>query len=205
MDKEKINKLMSALEKNKISAVFVETADDAKAYVLKSIPQNTSVGIGGSMTVYNMNLHHEISDKGNPVHWHWLETTPEKRAEAIEKANRADVYLTSTNAITMQGEIVNIDGNGNRVTAMIHGPKKVMILCGINKITDNLITAVDRVKNQACPPNAKRLNRKTPCAVTGDCSDCRSEDRMCSVTTIIHQKPGLIDMEVVLIGENLGY
>ena len=205
MNRESIEKTLNSLQKNRINAVYYDTADEAKEYILKSVTKEQSIGIGGSITIQDMNLHQSLMEQGNKVSWHWLETTPEGKKAALEKAGKADVYLTSANAITLTGEIINVDGVGNRVASMIYGPKKVIILCGINKICNDMVDALDRLRKQASPPNAQRLNRKTPCAVTGECTDCDSPERICNVTTIIHKKPMQTEMEVVLIGESLGY
>lgn len=205
MNRESIEKTLKSLQKNRINAVYYDTADEAKEYILKSVTKEQSIGIGGSITIQDMNLHQSLMEQGNKVSWHWLETTPEGKKAALEKAGKADVYLTSANAITLTGEIINVDGVGNRVASMIYGPKKVIILCGINKICNDMVDALDRLRKQASPPNAQRLNRKTPCAVTGECTDCDSPERICNVTTIIHKKPMQTEMEVVLIGESLGY
>ncbi|KXG74219.1 lactate utilization protein [Thermotalea metallivorans] len=206
MHKEKIDDLVANLQRNGIEAKYFSTTEEAKKYIVERIGSGKDIGIGGSMTVYDMKLHEALRDSGNNVYWHWLCNTPEERQKAIEKANKADVYLTSTNALTLQGEIVNVDGNGNRVAAMIYGPKKVMVVVGMNKICNDTIEAMDRLRKEASPPNAKRLNRKTPCVSIGECGDCNSPERICNVTTIIHKKPGAIgEMEVVVIGEKLGY
>jgi hypothetical protein len=204
--REKIDQVMGNLQHNGIKASFFDTTAEAKNYILEKIGNGQEVGFGGSTTIMAMKLHESIKNAGNQVHWHWLVGTPEERTEAVNKANKADVYLTSANAITLQGEIINVDGNGNRVSAMIYGPKKVMIIGGINKICNDCFEAMDRLRKDASPPNARRLNRKTPCVTSGECRDCNSPERICNVTTIIHKKPGCIEeMEVVIIGEALGY
>ncbi|SNS36963.1 Uncharacterised ACR, YkgG family COG1556 [Anaerovirgula multivorans] len=199
-----VKELIRNLEKRKINAKFFNTKEEAKTEILKELETHTNIGIGGSMTIMEMNLHEELMKKGKNVHWHWL-VEPEKRNEVRQLASNADVYLTSTNALTESGELVNIDGMGNRVSAMYYGPKKVVVVCGINKICSDLISAMDRIKAEACPPNAKRLGLKTPCALTGNCNNCLSEDRMCNVTVIINHKPMTIDLNVYIIGESLGF
>lgn len=199
-----VKELIRNLEKRKINAKFFNTKEEAKTEILKELETHTNIGIGGSMTIMEMNLHEELMKKGKNVHWHWL-VEPEKRNEVRQLASNADVYLTSTNALTESGELVNIDGMGNRVSAMYYGPKKVIVVCGINKICSDLISAMDRIKTEACPPNAKRLGLKTPCALTENCNNCLSEDRMCNVTVIINHKPMTIDLNVYIIGESLGF
>ncbi|MDD4797506.1 MAG: lactate utilization protein, partial [Eubacteriales bacterium] len=164
------------------------TADDAKQAALAHITPGASVGIGGSMTVKQMDLHTALADRGCAIHWHWL-APPEQRAGVYEAARDADYYISSSNAITAAGELVNIDGTGNRVAAQFYGPKNVLILCGRNKLCGTLADALARIKREACPPNARRLGLKTPCALTGRCTDCASPSRICNVTTILSRPP----------------
>ena len=117
-----------------------------------------------------------------------------------------DWYLCSTNAITMNAKLINIDGNGNRVAAMFGGPKKVVLVVGKNKLAADLESGMARVKAVACSKNAQRFGLDTPCAITGKCVDCHHAQRICSVTTIIEQKPRLLDeLHIVLVDEELGY
>lgn len=201
---ENVQKTIEALKKNGIKAEFFSDSDSAMKYLLENIDSGAKVGIGGSMTVKSLGIPEKLMERGNKVYFHWLESTPEGMDAARTNASHADVYLTSTNALTEAGQLVNIDAVGNRVTAMIFGPKKVFILCGINKLTKNLDAAMQRIKDNTYK-NARRLKLNTPCAVTGKCNDCNSSQRMCNVTTIIDRKPGKTDMEVILVGEELGY
>ena len=205
MNKELAGKVIASLKSNNIGGRYFDTVEESKKYLIETIGVDKAIGFGGSITLYNMNIHEDLKKNGNRIFWHWLEESPENKKMALEQSTKTDVYLTSTNAITLQGEIVNVDGNGNRVATMIYGPKRAIIVCGVNKISNDLIDALDRLRKQAAPPNSKRLNRKTPCTMTGECADCNSPERICNVTTIIHKKPGLIEMEVVLIGEEIGY
>ncbi|MCQ1531009.1 lactate utilization protein [Lutispora saccharofermentans] len=203
MDK-RIEDTIKALNKNNFKARFFEDSDTAVKTLLEDIKETDSIGIGGSMTITELGLPKLLIERGNKVFFHWLETTPESMDNARVNASRADVYLTSTNAFTERGHLVNIDGVGNRVTSMIFGPKKVYIICGINKLTENLDKAIERIKENAYK-NARRLNLKTPCAITGKCNDCDSPQRMCSVTTILEKKPSKIDIEIIIINKSLGY
>jgi hypothetical protein len=115
------------------------------------------------------------------------------------------VFITSTNAVTETGELVNIDGTGQRVAAMIFGPGRVVVVAGVNKITGDLEEGLWRASNVAAPMNARRLHPKTPCAETGECSDCVAPGRICGITTIIHRRPSKTPFTVVLVGEKLGY
>jgi NAD-dependent dihydropyrimidine dehydrogenase PreA subunit len=173
-------------------------------YLLENISKDAKVGFGGSVTVKSLNVPEKLIERGNEVLFHWLESTPEGMDNARKNAEQADIYISSTNALTEEGQLVNIDGVGNRVASMIFGPKKVFILCGINKITKDLDAAMQRIKDNAYK-NARRLKLNTPCAVNEKCIDCRSPQRMCKVTTIINRKPTLTDLEVILIGEELGF
>lgn len=201
---QRIEKVLKNLGKRNISAKFFETKEETREAILKEIKQEMSVGIGGSMSVKELNLYEDLIKAGNQVHWHWL-SEPSKMSETRRIAATSDIYLTGTNAITEDGELINIDGVGNRVASMFYGPQKVIVICGINKICSDLISAIDRIKNEACSKNANRLNLKTPCAVTGQCTDCQSPERMCNITTIISGRPMEIDLQVYIVGEKLGF
>lgn len=201
---ESVKKTIESLEKNGFKAAYFDDSDSAVKYLMENINNGATVGIGGSMTVKSLEIPEKLIERGNTVYFHWLESTPEGMDKARENAAKADVYLASTNALTEEGQLVNIDGCGNRVASMIFGPKKVYILCGVNKITKNLDAALQRIKDNAYK-NARRLKLDTPCAFTEKCADCRSPKRMCSVTTIIERRPYKTAFEVILIGQELGY
>jgi L-lactate utilization protein LutB len=196
-----------ALKKNGFEVLYADNAKEALDKVMSLIPKEAKVGIGGSVTVRDIGLVEAIEKQGNTIFMDWgkpleLKEKLKKRRDALT----SDVYLTSSNAITLQGQLVNIDGTGNRVSAMIFGPKKVIIIAGANKLVDTLDEAFARIRNIAGPLNGQRLNLKTPCAMTGKCTiDCDSLDRMCKVTVILEKKPNLSDITIVLVGENLGY
>lgn len=200
---EPAKRALEALEKNGMKAVYFEDSDSAVSYLMENINKDAKVGIGGSMTVKSLGIPEKLIERGNKVFFHWLESTPEGMDEARKNASQADVYLSSTNALTEEGQLVNTDKHGNRVAAMIHGPKKVYIICGENKIAKNLDAALQRIKENAYK-NARRLKLNTPCAVSEKCSDCRSPQRMCGVTTIINRKTAT-DLEVIILGQELGY
>lgn len=199
-----VSNTIEALRKNNFDVEYFESSKAAIAAILKEIDIEESVGIGGSMTIKSIELDKLLKERGNIVHWHWLESTPEGMNSARENAAKADVYLTSTNALTQDGKLINIDGTGNRVAAMIYGPKRTIIICGINKIVENLDAAFERIEKNTYK-NARRLNLKTPCAVNENCIDCNSPQRMCNVTTIINKKPGKRPIKVIIINEELGY
>ncbi len=201
---ESVERALKALEKNGMKTKYFEDSVSAVGYLLDNIKPEASVGIGGSMTVKSMGIPEKLLERGNKVFFHWLESTPEGQDKARDNARSADVYLSSTNALTEKGQLVNIDGTGNRVSTMIFGPKKVYIICGTNKLASNLDTAMDRIKANTYK-NARRLKLETPCAHTEKCNDCSSPQRMCNITTIIEKRPSKTDIEVIIIGEELGY
>ena len=149
------------------------------------------------MTLQEMGFPDAFSNS-TAVHWHWV-----RKGEYFQKP---DIYLSSANALSENGEIVNIDGTGNRVSATLFGPKRCIFVCGINKLCPDLESAVERARHVAAPLNAKRLGVQTPCAVDGKCHDCKSPARICRAMTI-HMGPplGMERCEIVLIGEPLGY
>lgn len=199
-----INNIISNLKKRRIEALYFENKESVISQILSEINYHETIAIGGSVTIDSLGLYDTLKEKGNNVLWHW-KVPKEDRMELLKKAIFSDFYLTSCNALIEDGRIVNIDGTGNRVAAMFFGPKKVRIIVGINKIAKDYDSAIERIKTVACPKNARRLDRKTPCASQDKCFDCKGEDRMCMVTTIIESKPPTIDFKVYIVGEELGY
>jgi len=188
--------------KNYVVKTF-ENSKDAVAYLQKEIV-NTTVGIGGSVTVDEIGLFDAIKDN-NKVFWHWKDKSTLSWQETLSEAASAEVYITSANGVSETGEIINIDGTGNRVAATMFGHKKVYIIIGKNKIAKNYDEALFRARNIAAPLNAKRLNKETPCVKLGKCIDCNSPQRICRGLFVLWLKPTSYDCEVILINENLGY
>jgi L-lactate utilization protein LutB len=199
--KMNLDKLFSALERGGIAAKYFENKEQARDDIAARIT-GKKVVFGGSVTLKEMELYEALS-KNNEVLWHWM--TPELDRKSITYA--AEVYMCSANGIAETGEIVNIDGYGNRLVGSFFTPHSSYFIVGINKIKPDLASAMDYAKNVASPLNAQRLNAKTPCAEKADkCYDCNSPGRICRVTSIISQKPMAVQhMEVIVIGENLGY
>ena len=162
----------------------------------------TSIGIGGSVTIDTLGVYDRLCGS-NEVFWHWKNHAPETR----ERAGKAETYLCSANGVSENGEIVNIDGFGNRVAGTIYGPERVFLVVGKNKIAPDLNGAIDRACNIAAPLNARRLNRHTPCAVGEPrCRDCRSPEKICGVMTVFFMPPTSIkEFHVILVDEDLGY
>ena len=199
---EKLLELEKVLLKKGYRAACYETQAQAREAVLSEIKEGESVGIGGSVTIRDLDLLDALTKNKNAYYWHWL---PEADYNTRKNATEADVYLCSTNAITEKGELVNIDGNGNRVAGMFYGPGRNIIVVGKNKIAADYEAAIKRIKDIACPKNAVRLKLNTPCALTGKCADCSSPQRFCNVTSIISYPPGKRDMLIILVNEELGY
>ncbi|MCJ7656609.1 MAG: lactate utilization protein [Candidatus Atribacteria bacterium] len=197
---------LTALKANGFEVLYADNSKEALDKVMSLIPKEAKVGVGGSVTVRDIGLVEAIERQGNTIFMDWEKPIELKEKIKVRKeALTSDIYLTSSNAITFQGQLVNIDGTGNRVSAMIFGPKKVIIVAGVNKLVDTLDEALARTKNITSPLIGKRLNLKAPCVLTGKCTDCNSPDRMCRVTVILEKKPRLSDITIVLVGENLGY
>lgn len=182
----------------------VFTTKEEAADYLTQVIKGKSVGFGGSMTLETMGLYEKLKP-ANELFWHWRQDMPAD--EAKTKAYLADIYITSLNGVAETGELVNIDGSGNRVAATLTKHEKVYFVIGENKLAPDLHAAIDRARNIASPLNAKRLHCKTPCAVKADhCYDCRSPERICRSLNIIWEKPMQVGAcELVLIRESLGY
>ena len=191
-------KVEQALRQRGYTVRVFETGGAAADY-LNSAIDSVSVGIGGSVTVQQLGLYDRLAEH-NRVYWHW-QGGPEQRAKAAE----ADVYLTSANGLAETGEILNIDGAGNRVASTLYGHKKVYFVIGASKLAPTRDEALWRARNIAAPRNAQRLGKKTPCAVKGDkCYDCKSPDRICRGLVELWGPMMGMETEVILIGEDLG-
>ena len=196
-------KLKETLEKNGFTVSVFADGKAAAEYLNREI-DGVTVGCGGSMTLTEMGVQKSLAEH-NTLYAHGI--TPGDPWEIMAKAATAEVYVLSANAIAEDtGEILNIDGNGNRVSASLFGHRKVSIVAGKNKVSPDYDSALWRLRNVVAPKNAQRLGRKTPCAVKGDkCYDCHSPDRICRGLVVLYQKMRPMDMEVVLIDQELGY
>lgn len=200
-----VSSAAQALTRNGFEVYTAATAQQARELVLSLIQPGQSVGLGGSMTIRELGVIEALKERGHVVSGHWL--TPEERVKACEDARLSDVYLASSNAVTLDGQLVNIDGSCNRVGAMAYAPGTLLLVVGQNKLVDGGIqAAVARIKACACPPNARRLGLNTPCAQTGHCnvSEC-GDDCMCHVTSIMSRPPRGRKVVIVLVEESLGY
>lgn len=196
--------LQKQLEKLHYTVKIFENKEDATDYLADSLHGKT-IGMGGSVTIGQMGLYEKLKAQNN-VLWH-LQTEEGANIMQVRKdATRAEIYISSVNALSKNGEIVNIDNTGNRVAAATFGCEKVYFVVGQNKIAPDLEQAIFRARNIASPLNAQRLGLKTPCAIKGDkCYDCDSEQRICRNLSIFWKKPTGCDYEIILIKENLGY
>lgn len=205
---ERIRRTMEALKKNRIQAVYAPTCMEAVREVEALMKEGDTISCGGSVTLAESGVR-ELMKSGR---YNFLDRENMPPQEAYLKTFSADVFLTSANAITENGELYNVDGNGNRVAALIYGPKRVIVVAGCNKIVSDLEEAIARVKSMAAPANGKRLDTHTPCALTGRCAacdggmtaGCSSENRMCCQYVVTgYQRSDRI--KVVLVGEDIGY
>jgi L-lactate utilization protein LutB len=205
-----VNETLKALRRNKFEAVYVRSREEALQSILQRIPSQATVGAGDSLTLKQIGVFEELEKKGFTLFWPFGENVAKgERRSVARKALLADIFLSGSNALTMDGKIVNIDTSGNRVAGMIFGPKKAIIVVGVNKIVKNVEEALERIRKVAAPLNAKRIREERnwellPCVKTGECVDCNAENRICNVTTIIEKKPRAIDLTVIIVREKLG-
>ena len=186
-----LDRTVEGLKRRGFEVESVATKAEALACVLKEAGSAKSVGWGGSESLKEIGVRDALAAAGKEIRDHQLVM---------------DLFLLSANAITSDGVIVNIDGTGNRVAASIYGPKRVVYVIGRNKIVNGgLLEAIARAKRCACPPNCRRLGRRTPCAESGVCADCASPDRICKVTAFFDRAPSHTPTKVVLVDEDLGY
>jgi NAD-dependent dihydropyrimidine dehydrogenase PreA subunit len=198
------SKLKQHLEEKGYYVSVFDSKEEAAMYLGMQMEDKT-IGFGGSVTIRQMNLFEILSAK-NTVYWHDEKPSDMTVKETRTVAARAEIYISSVNGISEQGEIVNIDNTGNRVAGITYGPEKVYLLVGINKVSKDLESAIYRARNVAAPLNAQRLKRKTPCAIAGDkCYNCNSPERICRTLSVFWDKPTGAEYEVILIGEELGY
>lgn len=214
--KNRVEATLKSLKRNNMEAYFVENAEQARDLVKTLIKQGDTVSCGGSVTLKQTGIYDIISSEN----YNFLDRSACKSAEEVEevyrKTFRADAFFTSANAVTEQGELYNVDGNSNRVAAILYGPKSVVCVCGVNKIVKDIDEAILRVKTKAAPPNTVRLGIDTPCARTGECvslkkddpkmcEGCHGDGRICCNYVVCAQQRHVNRIKVVIIGEEYGY
>ena len=197
--------IIKNLEKRHMKGFYCASKAEALKLVLSLIPEKSSIAWGGSESIKEIGLIDALYTANTYTLYDRAKVSPDQVDYTLRQAYFADFYLMSSNAITLDGELVNIDGTGNRVSALTFGPKEVIMVVGMNKVTKTLEAAIDRIQNIASPQNALRLNRKTPCGITGVCGNCLSPDCMCMHTVITRNSRVDGRIKVILVGENLGY
>ncbi len=203
---ERAKKTIEKLEAHEFKTLYVKTKEEATKEIWKYVTPNTRVGAGGSVTVRELGILDKLKANGNIVYDVWNAALSQGESFQIRKSQMtSDLFLSSVNAVTMNGELVHIDGMGNRVNAMNFGPGEVILIVGYNKIVGDIQDAIKRIKNMAAPMNARRLNLDVPCAKLGKCVDCNSPGRMCRIVVIHEWKPTGTDILVILVREELGY
>lgn len=198
--------VVEALKESGFNAVYVPTSTEAADMLLSFVSPGSSVGFGGSMTIKSMGIQERVAAKGGIVLDHGDPSlTPEEKLEILRKELTCDLFVSSSNAVTLEGDIVNVDGNGNRVAALSFGPSKTVVVVGVNKIVRDMNEALARIELYASPMNNKRLNKPNPCVKAGVCVDCQGDTRICRVYQVLHRKPSLSDFTVIIVGETLGF
>ena len=197
--------IIHKLEARKMEGYYCPDKESAKAKVLELIgPNKKVVTYGGSMSLDEIRVKEAVEEAGHDLLRREKYVTPEEKRECFAKQTLADVFMMSTNAITLDGELVNIDGSGNRVACLSFGPNEVIVAAGMNKVVSNVEEGIARSRNFAAPPNTVRLGCDTPCAKIGQCGNCLNDTICCQiVVTRASRVPGRI--KVILVGEELGY
>lgn len=192
------------LKSHGFRADYLSSRQQASEWILKEAQDASFVGVGGSVTLRELGVLETLEQQGKTLFDHWKAADTQESLRMRRTQLTCDLFLSGANAITESGEIVNMDGAGNRIAAMTFGPQKVIIVAGINKVVADIHQAYRRIREVAAPLNAYRLGLKTPCAKTGQCTDCDSPQRICNASLVLHRKPPLTDIAVILVGESLG-
>lgn len=197
--------LVKNLKKRHFDAVYCDTKEDALRQALAWIPEGSTVGWGGATSAQQIGLMAAL----NAGNYQTLDRdkceTAEEREKVAKECLTANVFITGANALSMNGEMVNIDGNGNRVAAVIYGPDSVVVIAGMNKVTDDLESAITRARTVAAPINQQRFGLKNPCTVTGTCADCKSETCICNHIVVTRHCRPVGRIKFILVGEELGF
>ena len=195
-------KVIKGLASRNMTGYYAATKEEALQKALELIPKGSSIAMGGAMSAHEIGLVDAL--KAGDYNFIDRDQAEDKRA-AMLKSYDADIFLSSTNAMTEDGELVNIDGNSNRVSMIAQGPKKVVFIVGMNKVCNDLDAAMKRARNVAAPINAQRFGLDTPCAKTGACMNCKSPDTICCQFLITRYSRHEGRIHVILVGENLGF
>lgn len=197
--------VIEVLKKNRMQGIYLADAAQVAPTVLSLIPQGASVAMGGSMTMVETGVVEALRqgplrliDRYEPG------ISPAETMARLKQGLGADVFVSGVNAVTEEGELVFVDATCNRVAPILFGPDKVILIAGCNKIVPNLAYAQERIRHFVAPTNARRIGRKTPCAISGHCEDCSSPERICNATVVIHKQAKAERLHVLLVGESLG-
>lgn len=196
--------LVKNLKSRHFDAYYCENKEEALAKALELIPEGATVSWGGAMSAQQIGLTDAVNNGPYSTIDRAKCQTPEQMEQAMKDAMFCDVYLTGANGLSLDGQMVNIDGTGNRVAATIYGPKSVLVIAGMNKVTDDLESAVKRARTVAAPMNQMRFLRDNPCTVTGTCADCKSESCICNQIVITRHCRPAGRIKFILVGEDLG-
>lgn len=198
--------IIQNLKKRRMEGYYCPTREDAVKLAMSLTAAGTTVSFGGSMTLSETGILDALKNRTDiRLIDRSLAHSPQEVKQAYRDSFSADTYFMSTNAITLDGHLVNVDGNGNRAAALIYGPDQVIVVAGMNKVASTVDDAIRRVRNLASPPNCVRLNKNTPCAATGTCAQCLGDDCICS-QTVITRRSGIVGrIKVLFVGEELGY
>ena len=197
--------IIKNLEKRNMEGFYFDTAVECTRAILDSIPKGSVISWGGSESIKEAGLMDSIQNGDYKLIDRSSAKTPEESRALYAQAVLADYYLMSSNAVTLEGELINIDGNGNRVACLIQGPSHVILVVGMNKVVTDVESGIARVRNMASPPNAIRLDRNLPCAVTGTCHDCLAPECFCNQIVVTRRSGHTGRIKVYLVGEALGY
>ena len=206
VNEQKILRTIKSLEDNNMNGYYVKDREELISKIKELVKDGSMVACGGSMTLFETGvIDHLRTDRYEFLDRYEEGLNREELVKIFKKSFLADAYFTSSNAVTEDGELYNVDGNGNRVAAMLYGPEKVIVVCGSNKIVRDVDMAIDRNRQISAPANAKRLNRNTPCTKVGYCMDCKSSERICNEYTLIKRQGTKDRIHVIFLDEEFGY
>lgn len=198
-------RLIAKLQERHFDAYYCKDLEAALRQALALIPEGSTVGWGGAMSAQQVGLMDALHAGNYTVIDRDRTNTPEERKAAMKQCLLADVFITGANALSMDGQMVNIDGMGNRVAAIVYGPESVIVIAGLNKVEDTLEDALHRARTVAAPINKQRFPGETPCLITGVCSDCKSENSICNQILITRNSRPAGRIKIILVGEELGF
>lgn len=206
VNEQKILRTIKSLEDNNMNGYYVKDREELISKIKELVRDGSMVACGGSITLFETGvIQHLRTERYEFLDRYKEGLNRQDLVKIFRKSFSADAYFTSSNAVTEDGELYNVDGNGNRVAAMLYGPEKVIVVCGSNKIVRDVDMAIDRNRQVSAPANAKRLNRNTPCTKVGYCMDCKSSERICNEYTLIRRQGTKDRIHVIFLDEEVGY